>query len=79
MGLDLKNLYKDLERCQEALNDDFTDLYVKTEARLDLVIDLVNTYQPDALEDVFNYNSKSQNEWEAIEHEENIKKRDMYI
>ena len=41
--------------------------------------ELVTKYKPEAIEDVFAYNSKNMSEWEETEHIENITKRDLYI
>jgi hypothetical protein len=41
--------------------------------------DLVTKHKPEAIEDVFAYNSKNMTEWDETEHIENITKRDLYI
>jgi hypothetical protein len=69
----------ELEKCKNSLEAEYTETYDLTKDTLDTLKELVAKYRPQALKDVFAYNSKNMTEWEETEHTENITKRDLYI
>jgi len=74
-----EKLSLDLETCERLIVDDFKLTYEATDIRLAEIQDIVIKYRPEAVDNIFEYNTKGQTEWEKIEHLENQEKRKMYL
>lgn len=80
LNIEILDLLKvELGKCEYSLEVEYTETYDTTKDTLDTLKELVTKYRPQALKDVFAYNSKNMTEWEETEHTENITKRDLYI
>lgn len=74
-----ERLIMDLEKCERLIVDDFKHTYEATDIRLEELQEIVKTYRPEAVDDIFEYNEKGQSEWDKIEHLENQEKRKIYL